>query len=96
MLPTIPPSIDAISSKLSINHIGLFHYFLEIEAIPTSQGLFLSQHKRICNLLEKMKVADTNECVTPMATSLMLFADGSSSTLDPTLYRSTIDAFQYL
>lgn len=39
--------IDALAQRFSIKDLDTLHHFLGIEVIPTSNGLFLSQHQHI-------------------------------------------------
>ena len=43
--------INKLGSTFSVKDMGSLHYFLGIEVIPTPQGLFLSQHQYIRDLL---------------------------------------------
>ena len=43
--------INDLNTSLSINDLGLFHYFLGTEAILKSDGLFLAQTKFTKDLL---------------------------------------------
>ena len=88
--------IHALSRQFSVKDMGLLHYFLGVEVIPTANGLFLSQHKYIHDLLDRFQMASIKDCVTPLSTSgSFTLSDGSPPT-DPTQYRSLIGAMQYL
>ena len=69
-----------LSAKFSPKQLGNLHYFLGVEVIPHSQGLFLSQHKYISDILDRTSMAGAKECNTPISTSssLSLF-DGSTA-----------------
>lgn len=73
--------IAALAHTLSIKDLGNLHYFLGVEVIPSTAGLFLSQYKYIGDLLERTKMQDAKPVLTPMSTStLMCKDDGSTST----------------
>jgi hypothetical protein len=38
--------------KFSIKDLGYLHFFLGVEVVPTEEGLFLTQHKYIRDLLD--------------------------------------------
>jgi len=88
--------INKLASSFSIKDLGSLHYFLGVEVIPTSTGLFLSQHKYIADLLERTKMTDAKVVLTPLSTSISLTKDDSSPNTDATFYRSTIGSLQYL
>jgi hypothetical protein len=88
--------ITKLANTFSIKDMGKLHYFLGVEVIPTSTGLFLSQHKYIADLLERTKMMDSKPVLTPLSTSVTLTKDDGSPTTDVTFYRSTIGSLQYL
>ncbi|MCH96975.1 hypothetical protein A2U01_0017967, partial [Trifolium medium] len=72
--------ISTLATVFSIKDLGSIHFFLGVEVIPTSQGLFLSQHKYIYDLLDRTKMADAKIVHSPMSTSTSLTQhDGASS-----------------
>jgi len=88
--------IDQLSHWFSVKDMGQLHFFLGMEVIPTTIGLFLSQHKYIRDLLIKLNMHGTKEVTTPLSTTTVLkLLDGTSS-VDSIEYRSIIGALQYL
>ncbi|CAL9002215.1 unnamed protein product, partial [Prunus brigantina] len=73
--------VHALAWRFSVKDPGSLNYFLGVEVVPTITGLFLSQHKYICDLLSKAHVDDAKEVSTPMTTSdSLVLHDGSSPT----------------
>ena len=88
--------IDQLGQKFSLKDLGPLHFFLGVEVIPTKEGLFLTQHKYIRDMLSKTSMDGAKDVTTPLTTSVSLkLADGSSS-VDSTEYRRVIGALQYL
>jgi hypothetical protein len=88
--------IDQLSHRFSVKNMGQLHFFLGMEVIPTTTGLFLSQHKYIRDLLTKLNMHGAKEVTTLLSTTTVLkLLDGTSS-VDSTEYRSIIGALQYL
>ena len=88
--------IAQLSNRFSVKDMGQLHFFLGMEVIPTTTGLFLSQHKYIRDLLTKLNMHGAKAVVTPLSTTTVLkLLDGTSS-VDSTEYRSIIGALQYL
>ena len=88
--------IFQLGQKFSLKDLGPLSFFLGVEVIPTKDGLFLTQHKYIRDLLAKSSMDGAKDVTTPLSTSAPLkLADGSSP-VNPTEYRSMIGALQYL
>ena len=88
--------ITNLSQRFSSKDLGLLHYFLGVEAVTTSEGLFLCQHKYIRDLLQRTGMDGAKDIHTPMATTNTLQLIDGTAPADATLYRSTIGALQYL
>jgi hypothetical protein len=61
--------VQALSKKFYIKDLGPLHHFLGIEVIPTSHGLFLSQHRHIQDVLTTFKMDGAKEVLTPLSVS---------------------------
>ena len=73
------------------------HYFLGVQVSSLPDGsLFLSQEKYANDLLLQINMLHAKSQPTPMISSLRLTKDGSTAVPDPTVYRSTVGALQYL
>lgn len=88
--------IDALAQRFSIKDLGTLHHFLGIEVIPTSNGLFLSQHQHIQNVLTKFKMDGAKPVATPLSSSDPLSPVDGSPSVDPTPYRQLVGSLQYL
>jgi len=76
--------------------MGTPHYFLGVEFIPMAAGMFLSQHKFICDILEKFEMEGAKPSPTPLSqTTTLSLHDGTPST-DSTHYRKILGSLQYL
>ncbi|XP_019054537.1 PREDICTED: uncharacterized protein LOC109115220 [Nelumbo nucifera] len=88
--------IGRLSNEFSLHDLGPLHFFLGIQCTQTSTDLHLSQSQYAYEILKHTKMTEANPCSTPMATSTKLVADPSSPFEDPSLFRSTVGALQYL
>ncbi|KAJ0844195.1 putative RNA-directed DNA polymerase [Helianthus annuus] len=88
--------IRALSDKFSIKDLGMLHHFLGIEVISTKDGLFLSQHAHVQNLLTKFKMDGAKPVATPLSSTDSLSLFDGSATIDPTPYRQLVGSLQYL
>lgn len=94
---------DYISQLLSIfnkyfamRHLGELKHFLDIEFIPTSTRLILSQQQHILQLLKKAGMENCKSSPTPLATNKVFESSLDLPYTDPRAYRSLMEALQYL
>ena len=88
--------IDALHTQFALKTLGSVHYFLVFEVLRTPLGLHLSQAKYAVDLLHKTNMAAAKSCSTPMCLSNNLSLFDSEPFSQPSVYRSTIGALQYL
>ncbi|XP_020959224.1 uncharacterized protein LOC110263007 [Arachis ipaensis] len=94
-------AIDSLIKQLncifSLKDLGLFHFFLGLEAhyLPY-QTLLLTQTKYAKDLIHRAGMGNSNPMPTPMMTSLKLRKSDSNPYEDPKGYRSIVGALQYL
>lgn len=78
--------ITTLAYCFSLKDFGNLAYFLRVEVIHTSFGLFLSQYKYIYDILEKHNMLGANAVSTSISYTMFLkFHDGPPLT-DPTKY----------
>ncbi|KAL9344260.1 hypothetical protein Peur_061935 [Populus x canadensis] len=73
--------------SLQLQDTGALHYFLGVEVLPLRDGIFLSQHKYIHDLLHNTKMNGAQEVRTPLSTSLPLKLHDGTASIDSTEYR---------
>lgn len=88
--------INELSTRFSIKNLGFPHYFLGVELVPTKDGILLSQHGHIRELLLKFKMAEAKPVATPLCTSTPLKLLDGSAAVDAKQFRSIIGGLQYL
>lgn len=88
--------IATLSHDFPIKDLGNLNFFLGVEVIRTAKGLLLSQQRYISDLLHRTKMTHTKPVHSSMSSSTSLSKFMGSSFSDKTLYRSTVEAFQYL
>jgi len=89
---SLPLSTTPFHSKTLANFISS----LVLKLIGNQVALFSLQTKYANQILCKASLTSAKPQPTPMATSLKLTPHGSEAFLDPTLYRQTVGALQYL
>jgi hypothetical protein len=88
--------IDQFGVAFSIKDMGSLHFFLGMEVIPTTAGLFLSQHKYIHDILSNTNMLGAKEVSTPLSTTIALQLIDGTSSVDSTEFRRVIGGLQYL
>jgi hypothetical protein len=88
--------LNQMESEFAVKQLGDLNFFLGIEMSQQPNGIILSQRRYILDILKCTNMSDAKPVSTPMATSVHLTAHDEEIFDDPTLYRSTIGAFQYL
>jgi len=76
--------------------MGQPHYFLGIEIIPTTNGIFLSQHRYIRELLQRFDMEGAKPSSTPLSSTTMLQLNDCTAATDATEYHRIIGGLQYL
>ena len=76
--------------------LGPLHFFLGLEAIYSSGGLYLTQTKYTMDLLHRTKFQDVKPISSPAHTGQKLSLYDGDPLPDPTEYRSVVGALQYL
>ena len=95
-------AVDLLLAQLRqsfpVKDLGNLGYFLGIEVQHQPDGLHLSQHKYITDLLVRTNMTDARPVSTPMAATdkLSRYAGTPLSSEDTTRYRSAVGALQYL
>uniref|UniRef100_A0A2N9I3R3 Reverse transcriptase Ty1/copia-type domain-containing protein n=1 Tax=Fagus sylvatica TaxID=28930 RepID=A0A2N9I3R3_FAGSY len=87
--------VSRLSSEFSMKDLGPLHYFLSIEVLPFSGGLFLSQQKYARDLIARSSMSGCNPIGTPLAQKHNLRRD-DPILVDATNYRSIVGALQYI
>ncbi|WKA01579.1 hypothetical protein VitviT2T_019853 [Vitis vinifera] len=88
--------IDALAHRFSLKDLGPLSYFLGVEAISTSDGMFLSQHQYVRDLLAKFNLEGIKDSSTPMSSTGHLTLNDGSPPANATQFRSLIGGLQYL
>ncbi len=87
---------NAMMSEFEMSMIGELSYFLGLQIIQKSEGLFLSQEKYLNEMLKKFQMEDSSPVSTPMVSGCKLSKDDPSPEVDQKTYRSMIGSLLYL
>ena len=92
--------VSNFKSELELNFemssLGEMKYFLGIEVVQSSKGIFISQESYVKELLKKFDMEDCNSVATPMNEGTKLVKDDDSPKVNPSIYRSLIGSLLYV
>uniref|UniRef100_A0A803Q8C9 Reverse transcriptase Ty1/copia-type domain-containing protein n=1 Tax=Cannabis sativa TaxID=3483 RepID=A0A803Q8C9_CANSA len=88
--------VTNLNTQFSLKDLGEVHYFLGVGRVRSETGMHLSQSKYITDILLKVHMGGAKPCPNPSNSTLKLSLTEGEPFEDPTLYRSTIGALQYL
>ncbi|KAJ9551582.1 hypothetical protein OSB04_015627 [Centaurea solstitialis] len=88
--------INTLAARFSLKDLGPLSYFLGIEVIPNTHGLFLNQTKYLHDLLVKYHMHDSKPVSTPLALNPPLSSRTTSPIQNHTDYRAILGSLQYL
>ncbi|KAL6340910.1 hypothetical protein AAG906_032021 [Vitis piasezkii] len=77
--------VTKLGDQFSLKDMGSLHYFLGVEVIPTTAGVFLSQHKYVRDILENTHMAGAKDVSTH-----------GTNVVNKDEYRRVIGVLQYL
>ncbi|XP_071741161.1 uncharacterized protein [Rutidosis leptorrhynchoides] len=95
---TQPPGFvhSGLHAKFALKDLGDLHHFLGVEVIRTKDGLLLSQHNHIRDILSAQDMEGAKEFTTPMRHTSPLIPNNSSTEVDATSFSKVVSQLQYL
>ncbi|WKA00533.1 hypothetical protein VitviT2T_018877 [Vitis vinifera] len=88
--------IKQLGDHFFLKDMGLLHFLLSLEVVPTQAILFLSQHKYIRELLSTTNMSGAKVVSTPLSTTQSLKLLDGTTNVDNTEFRRIIGSLQYL
>lgn len=86
----------SMMDEFDMTDLGLMHYFLGIEVVQSSTGVFISQKKYVLEILNRFKMKGCNSVSTPTEFGLKLTKNGAEKKVDATLYKQIVGSLMYL
>ncbi|CAH9141869.1 unnamed protein product [Cuscuta epithymum] len=93
---TVSSFISTLSHTFAMKDLGEIHYFLGIQTLHTSKGMFLSQQKYISDLLRHFHLHTVKLVCAPLPSRTTLSLTDGELLADGTEYCSMVGALQYL
>ncbi|KAG9443027.1 hypothetical protein H6P81_018881 [Aristolochia fimbriata] len=88
--------IQHLQKEFSVKDLGPLHYFLGIEVTRIPNNLHLAQTKYTRDLLTRLDLTEVKPLSTPIVAGSKLSKYEGTPLDDPTTYRATVGALQYL
>ncbi|CAH9136574.1 unnamed protein product, partial [Cuscuta epithymum] len=88
--------ISCLGRYFAMKDLGDLHFFLGVQAVRHSKGLFLSQQKYVSDLLTRFHLHILKPVRTPLPSRTKLSLTDGDLLTEPTEYRSMVGALQYL
>lgn len=88
--------VHDLNESFLLKDPGSLHFSLRIEAFRDQIGLYLTQSKYIVDLLQKTKMDTRKPLPTPITFKKTLSKSDGDPLENPSSYRSTIGALQYV
>lgn len=76
---------QVLSETFSLKDLGTLNYFIGVEVIKTTNGLFISEQKYIYDILRRFKMTNSKPTTTLMAFTAQLNLDDGSDLTDAIL-----------
>ncbi|GMJ02351.1 cysteine-rich RLK (RECEPTOR-like protein kinase) 8 [Hibiscus trionum] len=61
--------------EFDMTDLGMLHYFLGIEAVQSTAGIFISQKKYVQEILDRFQMSNCNSVCTPTEVGMKLIRD---------------------
>jgi len=88
--------IHSLQTTFAVKDLGSLTYFLGVEALWCTDGIYLTQRQYIADLLKRSKIENAKPCTSPMASNCQLTSTDGTPFEDINLYRSIVGSMQYL
>ena len=88
--------IHSLQTTFAVKDLGSLAYFLGVEALWCTYGIYLTQRKYIVDLLKRSKMENAKPCTSQMASNCRLTSTDGTPFEDIHLYRSIVGSMQYL
>ena len=95
-MPAIDETKQFLNSQFKMKDLGELRYFLGIEVDRNDQGIFLSQKKYICDILDEYKMTQCKPLKLPMDTHVKLISTAGEPLSHPEEYQKLVGKLIYL
>lgn len=87
---------ESMKKEFDMTDLGKMRYFLGVEVMQNSDGIFMSQRKYAKEVLERFGMKHCNSAYNPIVPGCKLSKDGSGAVVDATMYKQMVGSLMYL
>jgi len=82
--------LQDLHSDFDVKELGDLSYFLGVEVLRSTDGMYLTQRKYVAELLNRTHMAEAKPCISPMSSTCHLSATEGAKFSNPSLYRQVV------
>ncbi|XP_022722106.1 uncharacterized protein LOC111279379 [Durio zibethinus] len=79
-----------------MTNLGMMHYYLGIEVIQFTAGIFIFQKKYVQDILDMFRMKDYNPITTPIEAGMKLDRNPKGKKVNNTFYKQNVGSLMYL
>lgn len=87
---------DSMRKEFDMSDLGKMKYFLGVEVMQSSKGIFISQKKYAKEVLERFGMERCNPMQNPIVPGSRLVKDEGGTSVDATTYKQMVGSLMYL
>ena len=87
---------ELMTKEFEMSLMGELKFFLGMQIIQSTEGIFINQSKYFKELLKKYKLENAKQIAAPMSTATNLDSDPEGKMVDQKTYRGMIGSLLYL
>jgi hypothetical protein len=86
----------SMMKEFEMSDLGLMHYYLGMEVVQSSGGIFICQRKYVNEVLERFQMSNCNPVGRPAEAGVKLSIDSDGKKVDNTYYKQMVGSLMYL
>lgn len=87
---------NSMKLEFDMSDLGKMKYFLGVEVMQTSEGIFINQRKYANEVLERFGMINCNAVKNPMVPCFKAVKDEDGTCIDATIYKQMVGSLMYL
>lgn len=87
---------SSMMSEFDMTDLGNMRYFLGIEVVQSSSGIFISQKRYAQEVLERFQMSNCNPVQNPIVPGFKITRDAEEERFDSTYYKQIVGSLMYL